>query len=379
MSYTEKLSLASKGGPRIGLDLEQALIACAQVKGSRQSQVLTAAAVQALPEGLVSDGEVVDVQGLANELKAFWKHHDFRGRHVHLGVANQKIVVRTMEFPVIDEKELRAAIEFQAQEAIPIPVEEAVLDYQVMSTFTAEDGSARQRILLVAAQREMVRQFVDVVRKANLMVDGIDLQAFALARAAAPLPTLLGDSEQEQNGGATALVNIGAGITNLVVVVGTTPQFTRVINLGSESLITALMTERNVDLDEAWRMAVTVGLRGPSEDAYPDDLGADVIESIHTTLEGACETFSDEIRRSVDYYHTQAHEGQIARLLVTGDGALTRNIASYLGQALHLPVELADPLQRLGENKSKLSEAELAVMAPRLAIAIGLALDDEEA
>src|SRR5664279_3377774 len=168
--------------PRVGLDFEQTLMAAAQVKGSRQSQVLTSAAVEPLPEGLVSEGEIVDVGALAAQLKSFWKKNHFIGRRVLLGVANQKIVVRTMEFPVIDEKELRAAVEFQAQEHIPIPVEEAVLDYQITSTFTAEDGSARQRILLVAAQRDMIRQFVEVARKAGLTVDGIDLQAFALAR-----------------------------------------------------------------------------------------------------------------------------------------------------------------------------------------------------
>ena len=350
-------------------------MAAAQIKGTRQSQVLTGAAVQALPEGLVSEGEIVDVAALASQLKAFWKTNHFVGRRVLLGVANQKIVVRTMEFPVIDEKELRAAVEFQAQEHIPIPVEEAVLDYQITSTFTAEDGSARQRILLVAAQRDMIRQFVEVARKAGLTVDGIDLQAFALARALAPRPGL--DTEADvQPGGATALVSIGSGITNLVVVVGDTPQFTRVISLGSESLIQALATDRGVDVDEAWRLAVTVGLPGPVSER-PEDVSQEAADAIHESLEGPCETFSDEIRRSVDYYHTQAHEGLIGKVLLTGDGSLVRNLPDYLSQALHLTIELASPLVRLADNKSKLSAAELEVMAPRLSIAVGLALDDE--
>jgi len=88
--------------------------------------------------------------------------------------------------------------------------------------------------------------------------------------------------------------------------------------------------------------------------------------------------FSDEIRRSVDYYHTQAHEGQIGKVLVTGDGSLVRNLPRYLSQSLRLKVEQADPLRRLAENKSKLSAAELEALAPRLAVAVGLALDEEE-
>jgi type IV pilus assembly protein PilM len=366
---------------RIGLDIEQTLLAGVQVKGGRQSQVLTHAALQTLPEGLVAEGEVVDGPGLAAQLKSFWKRAGFRSRRILLGVANQKIVVRAMEFPVVDEKELRAAIEFQAQEAIPIPVEEAVLDYQVMNTYTGEDGSARQRVLLVAAQRDMIRQFVDVARKANLQVDGIDLQAFALARALAAPPDLSADAAPV---GATAMVNIGSGITNLVVVHNEAPQFTRVISLGSESMIDTLATDCGVDTEEAWRLAVTVGLRGqelpPTAEGapagLPDDVSPELAEQVHVSLENSCETFADEIRRSIDYFHTQAHEAEIARLLITGDGSLARNLPAYLSQALHVDAALGDPLRRLSENKSKLSEAELGVLAPRLAIAVGLALED---
>ena len=361
--------------PRVGLDFAQTLMAAAQVKGARQSQVLTSTAVQPLPEGLVSEGEILDVTALASQLKSFWKKNHFVGRRVLLGVANQKIIVRTMEFPILDEAELRAAVEFEAQEQIPIPVEEAVLDYQIAATFTAEDGSARQRILLVAAEREMIRPFLQVARKAGLTVDGIDLQAFALARALAQRPDFSIEADG-QNGGATVLLGIGSGITNLVVVIGDTPQFTRVISLGSESLIQALATDRNVDVDEAWQLAGTVGLSGPASE-LPEDVAPDAAQAIHQSLDGPCETLCDEICRSVDYYHTQAHEGLIGKVLLTGDGSLVRNLPDYLSQALHLNVKLASPLARLADNKSKLSAAELEVMAPRLSIAVGLALDDE--
>jgi len=363
---------------RIGLDIEQTLVAGVQVKGSKRSQVLTHAALQSLPEGLMSDGEVLDPAALAGEIKSFWKRAGFGSRRVSLGVANQKIVVRTMEFPVIEESELRAAIEFQAQEAIPIPVEEAVLDYQVMSTFAAEDGSTRQRVLLVAAQRDMIGQFVEVARKANLLVDSIDLQAFALARALAITPDIAAGEEGAALEG-TAMVNIGSGITNLVVVSGAAPQFTRVINVGSEAMIETLANHLQVDLEQAWRLAVVVGLKSEDGDEpLPEDITDETATAVHTSLDGSCETFADEIRRSIDYFHTQSQSAPISRLIVSGDGSLTRNFTSYLSHALHLDVELGDPLRKLSENKSKLTEAELGVLAPRLAIAVGLALEDED-
>jgi type IV pilus assembly protein PilM len=367
----------AKSAVRIGLDLEQSSIAGVQVKGTKSTQVLTSAAVHPLPEGLVFEGEVVDIDGLSSELKSFWKEGGFSGKRFSLGVANQKIVVRTMMFPLIDEKELRAAVEFQAQEAIPIPVDEAILDYQVLATVPGEDGAAKQKILLVAAQRDMIHQFVEVARKAGLSIDGIDLQAFALSRAVSTNGLFIDQGAPSDGAEATALVNIGTGLSNLVVAVHGVPQFTRVINLGCEALTQALVTNRGINRDEAETLRTTVGLTGEGEDAV-EGLEPATVHEIHEVLDTACEAFSDEIRRSIDYYHTQEHEGQITKLSVTGEGSLTRNVATYLSQALHVPVEQGDPLRRIGENKTKLSQEQLQALAPRLAIAIGLALDDEE-
>jgi type IV pilus assembly protein PilM len=368
----------AKNGMRVGLDLGQSSIAAAQVKPGKQHNVLTHAAIRGLPEGLVFEGEVVDGDSLANELKVLWKEGGFASKNIQLGVANQKIVVRTMEFPQIDEKELRAAVEFQAQEHIPIPVDEAILDYKVLSTHAADDGSIKQRILLVAAQREMVKQFVNVAKKAGLVIGGIDLQAFAMIRALAPKPSFIDQGGPADGVGAevVALVNMGGGITNLVVAAGGVTQFTRVINLGAESLTQALMQHRAISFEEAEALRIQVGLAGEQPD-QPGDLTTETQQEIHHTFEQACEPFSDELRRSIDYYHTQEHVGEISKLVLTGDGALTRNIAYCLSQGLHLPVEIGNPLREIGENKTKLTEVQLEWMAPRLAIAIGLALDDE--
>jgi type IV pilus assembly protein PilM len=363
----------AKTSMRVGIEVGESSIAGVQVRGGRQGLTLTTVAVRALPAGLVFEGEVVDGDSLATELKSFWKTSGFTGKRFLLGVANQKIVVRTMEFPVIEEKELRAAIEFQAQEAIPIPLDDAILDFQVLETVSAEDGTGRQKVLIVAAQKDMVKQFTDAAHKAGLVVEGIDLQAFALMRAVAP-PVAFVD-QGAPAGAATAMVNIGTGITNLVVASGDTPHFTRVVNLGCEALVQALMGNRGVEHAEADALRLTVGLSG--DDPPFGDFEAGTVAEIHETFDASCETFADEIRRSIDYYHSQEHQAQIATLLISGEGALTRNMRGYLSQALHLDVQLGNPLQHVLENKSKVAQSDLEAMSPRLAIALGLALEDE--
>ena len=364
----------AKIGARVGIDLEQSSIAGAQVKGAGGGYSLTHVSVRALPEGLVFEGEVVDIDALAAELKSFWKESGFAGKRFSLGVANQKIVVRTMEFPIIDGKELRAAIEFQAQEAIPIPLDDAILDFQVLTTIPSEDGAGRQRVLIVAAQRDMIARFIEVAKKAGLAVDGIDLQAFALMRSVAPRVAFV-DQGAPQDADAAALVNIGSGITNLVVAVNGMPQFTRVINIGYSGLVQALVDNRGLSRGEADAMRIMLGLSGP--DPAAGDYEASTAAEVREVLDVACEAFADEIRRSIDYYHSQEHEGQIGTLLLSGEGALTRNICGYLGQALHLAVQLGNPLQYVVENKTAILQPDLEAMSPRLAIALGLAIEDE--
>ena len=117
-----------------------------------------------LPEGLVVDGEIVDTDLFARELKAFVKHNKLRGRGVQLAVSNQKVIVRNIDMPQMGEDELRGAIGFQAQDYIPIPVDEVVLDFQALGKRVGPDGAARQEVLLVAAQKTMIEAFVTAVK-----------------------------------------------------------------------------------------------------------------------------------------------------------------------------------------------------------------------
>ena len=365
----------AKSGPRVGIDIEQLSIAGAQIGGSRQGRSLTNAAVRALPPGLMFEGEVVDVDGLAAELKSFWKASGFGGKRFHLGLANQKLVVRTLDLPPMDEKELHVASEFQEQEAIPIPLADAILDYQVVGRGVNSDGLETQKVLIVAAQKGMVKPFIEAAKKAGLAVDGIDLQAFALMRAMAPPATFL-DEGVQPGSEATALVNIGTATTNLVVAMSDSPSFTRVVNVGCESSVDTLAQNRGINRDEADALRLTVGLSGP--DVPYADLDPTTIGEIRQTLDAACEPLADEIRRSIDYYHSQGDQRRIGLVLLGGEGALTRNMCDFLARALRIPVALGNPMQHVAENKSKIPQAELEAISPRLAIALGLALDTEE-
>lgn len=181
-----KFSLTKpKTGPLVGLDIEAGSIAATEVSANGTAAV-TASAIGPLEPGAFHEGEVLDPERLSTALKSFFAEHKLSKR-VRLGIGNQRLVVRTMRLPAIeDPKEMEAAIRFQAQEQVPMPLDQAVLEHQVVGGVPAEEGgSAQVDVVVVAARREMVASFVEPIRRAGLDPVGIDLAAFGMIRALA--------------------------------------------------------------------------------------------------------------------------------------------------------------------------------------------------
>ena len=148
----------------MGLDIDGAYLAAAQVSGGRVQN----AASTPLEPGIVVDGEVADADRLVEALRDFVREHDLP-RNVRLGVGNQQIAVRHLDLPKINDRaERETAVRFQAAEAMPMPLDDAVVDYSVVGEHTAEDGAPRERVVVVAARRPMISRYVDPVRRAGL-------------------------------------------------------------------------------------------------------------------------------------------------------------------------------------------------------------------
>ena len=166
----------------VGVEIEPSGVhaAAVSVNGSIS---LTQAHTVALEPGIVRDGEVADVEGLADALRTLYRENKGLDKRVRVGLANQKIVVRVVDLPYLeDAKELAAAVRFQAQDQLPMPLEHAVLDHQPLAVLNDAAGR-RQRVLLVAARREMVERVLAALRSAGLKPEGVDLSAFATVRA----------------------------------------------------------------------------------------------------------------------------------------------------------------------------------------------------
>ncbi|HEX3520444.1 MAG TPA: pilus assembly protein PilM [Solirubrobacteraceae bacterium] len=391
-----KLNLPRRSGAEVvGLDIQPGFVAAvkARVNGSI---VAEQAASLPLPADTMRDGEVMDGDALSDVLRELFSTSGM-GKRVRVGVANQRTVLRTLELPpVTDQKELAAAVTFQAQEQVPMPLSNAVLDFHPLGIIDTPAGP-RQRVVLVAAQRDMVERLLAAVRKAGLNAEGIDLSAFALIRA-----LYRADTEQV---GRVLYLNVD-GLTNLAIAEGPVCRFTRVVGSGLEGMAIELAERRSIALADARALIASVDLSAPAavevppsevaEESAPaaedeavdpeeheesersmsyeelaavetpaaaqDESNADVLG----VIESGIREISGEVRNSLDFHRSQEGGGEVSHVVMSGSAEDIPGFAEALEASLGVEVRRAD----VGVVDGRVAEA---VSPHRLAVATGLA------
>jgi type IV pilus assembly protein PilM len=346
----------------VGLKLGASRLSAARVAVNGSVQLLQLAEAP-LARGIITGGEVRDVPGLAAALKDFFKQHGLPGRGIRVGVANNRIGVRTIELRGIeDPKALANAVRFQAQEALPIPIEEAVLDFQVLSEGVDSDGAPTKRVLLVVAYRDLIAAYVDACRLAGLRLVGVDLEAFALLRALAqPVPS--GTTERS----ALVAVSVGADRSVLAVSDGFTCEFTRVLDWGGDSLTAAVARSLGDDVDAAERVKVELTLGG---DALPKGLEPAQATEAREALKLALQGLGRELVSSLQFYQGQPDSLGIREIVLAGGTARLGGLAAELQRLVGVPVRVGDPVAGISLAK-KLKGGE---PNPGHAVPIGLAM-----
>ena len=220
----------------VGLKVGASQIAASRVVNNGSAKLVQLARAPLAP-GVVVGGEVRDVPALAKALNRFFADNKLPRRGIRLGIGTNRIGVRTVDIEgVDDERQLGNVVRFKAHEALSIPLDQAVLDYHVVSETVGESGAVSRRVLLAAAYKEPIDHYVEACRAAGLELSGIDVEAFALLRAVAPrngsAPTV-----------ASVVVSIGHDRSTLAISDGATCDFMRVLDWGGSKLEAAIAQE----------------------------------------------------------------------------------------------------------------------------------------
>jgi type IV pilus assembly protein PilM len=404
MAPSLKLNLGRRSGADIvGLDIQPGFVAAVQARVNGSVLAERAAALP-LPSDTVREGEVVDEGALGDVLRELFGDSRLSKR-VRVGVANQRTVLRTLELPpVTDRKDLAAAVRFQAQDQVPMPLSNAVLDFHPLGIVDTPAGP-RQRVVLVAAQRDMVERLLAAVRGAGLRPEGVDLSAFALIRS-------LYRSDDE-HAGRVLYLNVD-GLTNLAIAEGTVCRFTRVVGSGLEGMAAELAERRGIALTEARALLAATDLTAPEEgalqavvaaveadmdeapvtgaeapadsedqDAQEDDMSysemssaeqappeqapqAPSEEDVRLVLDNGIREIAGEVRNSLDFHRSQEGGGEVSRVVLSGSALDLPGFAEALQAQLGIEVH-AETVRLADESMAA------TVSTHRLAIAAGLA------
>ena len=343
----------------MGLDIGTSGVRAAELTTGKGGPTLERFGQVALPAGAVRDGEVVDAAVVAQAIKQLWAQAKFSSKKVVVGVANQKVVVRQVDLPWLPLKELRSSLAFQVQDVIPMPVEQAILDFHPLEEFTHDNGGRMMRVLLVAAARDMVGSALDAVRLAGLTPSMVDLTSFALLRSQAGASAGF-DVESE------ALVDIGSSVTNIVVHQGGVPRFVRILLMGGGDITDAVAERLGVPAEQAEAVKQSTGLAlvAGSAEAHP----------ANRAIESAGSAFVEEVRGSLAYYLAQPGAARIGRLVLSGGGSRLVGLVERLQAATRLPVEVASPMSVMKIGKTGLTPEQLAYVEPMVSVPVGLAL-----
>jgi type IV pilus assembly protein PilM len=346
-------------GTRIGLDIGATAVRAAELSMRGIPPALSRVAQVPLEEGAVRAGEIRDPDAVAAALRELWHRGKFSSREVILGVAKQRVVVREASVPWLEEKELREALPFQVQEYVPIPLEEAVLDFHVLEEFERE-GRRMLRLLIVAAQKAMIQQIVQAVEAAKLTPVGLDLVPFAIVRSVGSLD---GMGLAEADTGDEAVVDIGADVTSICVHGWGVPRFVRILPSGGREITSSIAKSMGVTDEEAESLKREAGVAGSSGGS----------QQVATLTASRASAFADEVRSSLEFYLTQVPGAKMGRVLVTGGGSKLPGLMQLLAERLPSAVAEGHAFSRVSNALDMPADA-MAAAEPLLAVAVGLAI-----
>lgn len=331
---------AEKRKRAIGLEIDNGAIRAVEMAGKFTAPNLSNLSCIDLPEGAVKEGIIMEPAYAGEALKRMWQKAGFKDREVILGVSNQGVLVRYLTIPKVPADKIEKVVTFQAQENLPIPLEGVVLDYLILGeTESGETGTANLEVLIVAAKRDMLDSFLDVLKIANLEPLDIDVASMSLIN-------LLPEKAVNMT---IVMVNVANGLNSILVASGGKPRMARLglvkINDLADNLSCSL-----------------------------EDTCAQVVrdEQSRNVLSGWVNNLAAEIRSSLTYYNSQPGSTLVEGMLLSGRGAVFEGIADQLEDYLDIPVRIFNPLAAYNPARRRLVKADIEAI--EFVISTGLAL-----
>ena len=351
----------------IGLEITPEKINVAQLQKKGQQYKLVKHLSVEIPEGIFEEGQIADSPALAQLIQETLAQHKIRTKNVATAVPMREAIIRMIPIPAeLDDQELREMVlNHEASLYLPYPREEVDLDYQKLGFFTDDDGIEKVQVLLVATKKEVTDSYLDTFHQADLKVDVLEINSFALIRTIREQLRQFGSSE------AALLVDIEFDSTEIAIIIDGVPQFSRTVPIGTYQMQNALSQAMNLPPSRNTELLQTMTI--PKTPVNELHTGATEINPGMAALIRILGELTDELRRSMNFYLSQNSELEVTQLLLAGPGGGIGQLDEFFTQRLSLPTVQVDPVTALALDIDK----EIAisnVQKPGIGTVLGLGL-----
>ena len=363
-------ALASLFGKEVlvGIDVGSSTLKAIQVETTRDGFKVVRAAQQKTPPGAIRDGVVIDREGVAGAIRQMLKAANITANAAIIAVSGPTVFVRQIQLPKMPDAALRRSIPYEDGRYISSSVDDSAIAYEIQGP--ADDDPNLINVMLVAAPREMVDSRIAAVERAGLDVVSTDLESFALIRA-----LIETQYARYNDNNLRALVDIGAGHTEVTILLGTKFQLTRAVSIAGDTFTDALKNQLRVDVAEAEqrKTELDLGVLIHGSDNPQDYEAPRAIQSVVDEL-------LREVRRSIVFYQSQLPEGtpaqNIFEMILAGGSSQMLGLASYVTARLGIEARVGDPFENPAIEAAPEAMQWLRSQAPRLGCALGLAAKD---
>lgn len=345
MPFSRKPRLA------IGLDIGSHAVKVCELEEKGKRYKLNTLGSALLPSNAVEDGILQDPDSVAKIIGNLVKNLKIKGNEAAISVSGYSVIVKKINLAVMSDAELEEHIQSEAEQYVPFDIEDVYLDFQDLKTNTEEED--RTDVMLVAAKKDVVDTYLNMLRTAGLTAVVVDVDAFALENAYG------GNFGIDDN---VALVDIGASKMNINIVSKGTSVLARDVILGSRLLTEQIQSKFSLTFDEA--EALKLG-QTPAGDKQAG------LEEIFINT---CTQWATEIKRALDFYYSNYPDESLARLVLSGGGARVSGLTQFFQDETGIPVEIFNPFATASIDSSKIDSAYLESIAPEMALATGLAM-----
>jgi type IV pilus assembly protein PilM len=344
------------GSPNLlGVDISATSIKMVEIaeagKGAYRLERYT---IEPLPKDVVADGNIANVEQVAESLKRAWRRLGSRNRNIAMALPSAMVITKKIIVPAGQrEEDLELTVEAEANEYIPFSLDEVNLDFQILGP--APNSPDDVEVLIAASRKEKVEDRVAVADTAGLKPRVMDVESYATQEAFRLIAPSLPANGRDQN---IALVDIGAHVTHFYVIRNHQFLFSRDQAFGGNQLTMAIQRAFNLSPEEAESAKRNQGL--------PENYDNDVLQPF-------METLALEITRALQFFFTSTQYNQVDHIVLAGGGALLPGLDELVAKRAGVATVLANPFVNM-QTSDRIRPRQLAQDAPMLLIACGLAL-----